>query len=193
VLQSIQRRLTAAWQRLEDLWLDRPWSDWLAACLIAGGHAAAFERWHRGDLLSWAEPGQRITGYATVAGAVSLIAGLTTMAISQFAGAQGERIVWLRVGQAKLLRRNWISALRTPLFVALISIVMIFIDTAKRPSVARFVFEGAVVLAAVRFGRMTFIFRQFLDIDAVDQTERSRDQGTSGSADSIINPDWTSH
>jgi hypothetical protein len=189
-LRSTKQGLIAAWQRLEDLWLDRPWIDWLAACVVAGSHAAIVELAKHGDLLSWPQRIQRISGYAAVAGAVSLIAGLTTMAISHFAGAQGDRIVWLRAGQAKLLRRNWLSALRTPLLVALISITMIFIDTKDKPSAARFVFEGAVVLAVIRFSRMTFIFRQFLEIDAADQIEGTKTQGQSN-ADDILNTGWT--
>ncbi|MBS1896965.1 MAG: hypothetical protein JSS88_06240 [Actinobacteria bacterium] len=183
---------------IRDFWIDRIWLDYIIAAGIVGAHLLALQWWPWVDIFAAASAPDRRAVYSAAAIVVSLLGSFSAVAIGQLSSAKGERADRLREAGGADLARNWRSVFRTAMLCALIGIVALLLDPSVPPAVTaanpqnpapeiiRWVFEAGLVLAIVRFVRLSALFVEVLEVAALG------DSGTSAklAAPPVPSPDW---
>lgn len=166
------RRPAAA---LLDRWSEHPAVDNLAAGLVLGAHLLVVVTTRHGDLLGWSNVQERREIYTAASGVAAIIFGFSTVAANRYADASGQRMKVLRKRAGTALRRNWMAALATPLGLALLSVVLLALDTRPHGRVAvRWIFEAAFLLTLFRGLRLLWLFREMVGIQDAETSEPAR-------------------
>jgi hypothetical protein len=160
--------------RIEDFWADHLRIDYLVAGAAVCTHVFTVRGTGSGDWLSWIDSSQRTDLYAATAGVVSAIGGLSAIAISIYTAANGERLRAVRLHHQGELRRSWRSLLQATALCCLLLITALSLDRKGDPLSARFVFEFALVFAALRFARLIWLFDRIMQISDADLAEPPR-------------------
>jgi hypothetical protein len=149
---------------LLDWWSEATWIDYVLTAAIVGIHILVITKTGHGDWLKWISSGQRVTIYGTGATIVSIIGGLSAVAVSVYLAAAGERARAVRRYYSVPLRRNWLALLSATVISAGLCLVAQALDVGKDPHSARFIFEFAMALATFRFIRLIWIFNAMVTI-----------------------------
>lgn len=144
----------------------RPSLDLVAASVIVCGYVIVVQRYPALAALAQATSDQRLAIYAAGAGVMTLIAGFSGTAIAQYGSSSGPIVATLRRRHGASIRRNWLSIVRWLLASAVACIVGMTIDTPASPRFSDYIFAGALIIAVVKFCRLSFLFR--LIMTAVD-------------------------
>jgi len=157
-----------------DYWSEQTWIDYVATALIVGPYFVATKLAHGGDWLRSISPDQTLAVYGTGATIVSIVGGLSVIAITIYITANGERARAVRATYGKGLRRNW-RALFVGLGLASLScLVAQAIDGEHDPLSSRVLFVAAMVFAAWRFLRLLWLFDALIGVMDSDLTEPGR-------------------
>lgn len=183
---------------VRDFWIDRIWLDFLIAAAIVGVHLLLIQRWPWLDILAAASAPDRRAVYSAVAIVVSLLGSFSAVAIGQLSSAKGERADMLREAGGADLARNWRSVFRTALLCALIAIFGLLLDPSSPPAVTatnpqpvtpeiiRWIFEAGLILAIVRFVRLSALFVEVLEVASFG----GADAPGKLAAPPVPDPDW---
>jgi hypothetical protein len=155
-------------------WSEATWIDYGLAFLVVAAQVLVVRETGHGDWLRWVDSAQRLTVYGTGATVISIIGGLSTIAVAVYLAADGERARAVRRHYAVALRRNWRALLVGTGLTAGLCLVAQAFDTAKDPHSARFVFEFAMAVAALRFLRLVWLFNAMVSIADKDLTDAPR-------------------
>jgi hypothetical protein len=157
-----------------DWWSEATWIDYGLAFLVVGAHVLVVKQTGHGDWLRWSDSAQRLTVYGTGATVISIIGGLSTIAVAVYLAAGGERARAVRLHYPAALRRNWRALILATGLTAGLCLVAQAIDTGKDPHSARFVFEFAMAVAGLRFVRLVWLFNAMIRIADRDLTDAPR-------------------
>ena len=154
-------------------WLaEATWSDYVIPALVVGGNAALAVEFQHADVLGWSSLSQRLAVYGTGATVISIVGGLSTVAVSVYLAAGGERARTVRLLHRDALRRNWLALVLGTGLAAALCLVAQAIDGAGGPHYARFVFEFAMVFAAMRFLRLAWLMNAMIRVSDADLTDQ---------------------
>lgn len=128
------------------------------------------------DVLGNAIPADRRSAYTSTAIVVSLLASFSSVAIGQASSAKGARADALRRQAAEALARNWRSVFQAGMYAAVLAIVCLLLDPSRRvdgwvPVVVRWVFEFTVLLATVKFVRLSSLFYEVITLSSKSAVE----------------------
>ncbi|MFF4323715.1 hypothetical protein [Streptomyces sp. NPDC001568] len=168
-----------------DKWAERVWADYLVAVTVLGAHLLIVRASGSGDWLTWIGATQRTDMYAAATGAVSAIGGLSAIAIAIYTTANGARLRAVRRQRHGELRRTWRSLLQGTALTCALILAAFSLDRDKDPLSARFIFEFAIVFAALRFARFVWLFDRIMAISDADLVEES-----STAAVPVRDPNW---
>lgn len=161
-------------RRMRDLWGERPVVDWLMAVALFAGHLTYCHVTNTDPLFASIPPDRRKDIYTTAASASALIGGFGTAAISQYATANGRRMLEIRRRFGSSLRRNWGGILSAMLIVTAVCLLALILDTGKKPGSAGWLVETALSLGALRAARLIWLFGMLIDVADQDVTEPRR-------------------
>ncbi|MCD2191612.1 hypothetical protein [Actinomycetospora soli] len=153
-------------------WSERPGLDYVIALLAVALHIAAVRLLGGGDVLRWAELTQRLSAYGAGATLISVIGGLSSIAMAVYLSAAGPRVQAARRNYPDELRANWRSLLVGTGIAATACVAAQVLDSTNDVHSARFVFEGAVFLAVARFSRLIWLFDSMLAVADKDASEK---------------------
>lgn len=154
-----------------DKWAERAWADYLVAVTVIGAHLLIIRVSGAGDWLTWIGATQRTDMYAAATGAVSAIGGLSAIAIAIYTTANGERLRAVRQQRHGELRRTWRSLLQGTALACALILAAFSLDRDKDPLSARFIFEYAMIFAALRFARFVWLFDRIMAVSDADLVE----------------------
>lgn len=155
-------------------WSEAIWFDYVVTTALVAGHLALVRVYSPGDLASWPDLSQRLSVYSTGATVVSIIGGLSALAISVYLAAAGNRARAVRRNYQEPLRRNWRSLLVGMGVAAGLCLVAQVMDRPGAADPAWFVFELGVALATLRFVRLVWLFNAIMRIADRDVTDVPR-------------------
>ncbi|GII89449.1 hypothetical protein Ssi03_74390 [Sphaerisporangium siamense] len=161
-------------RRLADLIIEHPAIDLLFSAALVGLHLFVVLKFHHGDVIGWMAQDDRKDLYTTGATVIAIIFGFASAAVAHYSSAQGDRARTAKRTFGKTLRNQWLGTLALPMLAALACLVAMALDGNKSGELvaARWIFEAAVCLAAVKVLRVLYLFQIMLDmtdLDAVDQ------------------------
>jgi hypothetical protein len=160
--------------RLEGIWSQIPSIDWLAALLITGVHVAYAHHIGSSSAFETLSPDRRSNVYMTAASVSALVGGFGTAAISQYATANGRRMIELRRRFGAGLRRNWAGILTSMLIISAGCLYALMRDNSNRPGLLGWCIECLFVLGALRSLRLIWLFGLLIDVADYDVTEPVR-------------------
>lgn len=153
--------------RLVDLWSELFWLDYLAPLVAVGVQLTLIISGATRQLgIHWPDLDQRVSAYATGATVVSVIGGLSAVAVSVYLAAAGERARAARQHKGTALRRNWRALLVGMALSAGMCLLAQVVDggaPAERIT-AESIFLFGIVLAATRFVRLLWLFNAIMRI-----------------------------
>lgn len=180
VHMSKTMRVGAA-ETIRGFWSEHPATDYAIVATMLGGHLAVVLVTGAGDVLAWVESAQRQALYAAGAGVVAVIGGLSAIALSVYQGLSGGRSSAVKRLYADQLRRNWLAVITTTGMAAFLCLIAIAVDheptvatAPDDPFYARFIFEAALILSAVRFARLLWLYAKMLKIEAAELSDTTR-------------------
>lgn len=165
-----------------DFWIDHIWIDYVIAAAIVGAHFALALTWPWVDLLGGASAPDRRAVYSAAAIVVSLLGSFSAVAIGQLSSAKGGRADALREVGGLDLAKNWRSIFRTALLCALVALTALLLDPSippvlaanaeppPVPGVIRWLFEVTLMLAIVRFVRLSALFVEVMEVASMGNT-----------------------
>lgn len=157
-----------------DFWSEATWADYAATALMVAPYFAVTRFVHSGDWLRSVSSDQRLAVYGTGATIVSIVGGLSVIAITVYITANGDRVRTLRARFGKSMRRNW-RALFVGLGLSSLScLVAQAINGDHDPLSSRVLFVAAMVFAAWRFLRLLWLFDALIGIMDSDLTDTDR-------------------
>lgn len=157
--------------RVVDLWSEKLWIDYTLACFLLTLHLVVIRETRHGDWLRSLDPSQRQGIYTTAATIISAIGGLSAIAFTVYMSATGERAVAVKKLYHGTLRRNWRGLLAATGLTATLCLIAQTLDVSGDPYSARFIFEFAFILAAIRFGRLLWLFDKMMQVSDMDTEE----------------------
>jgi hypothetical protein len=164
-----------------DFWIDHLWMDLAIAALIVAAHGTLVALFPSTDILGRAQPGDRRAAYSSAAIVVSLLGSFSAVAIGQLSSAKGARADALRAQGGVTLAASWRSIFRAGLLAALVSIFALVLDPSTHtndvfPVVVRWIFEGTLVLAVVKFFRLSSLFSEVIKVATKSASEPEEEQ-----------------
>ncbi|MCM3264699.1 hypothetical protein M3765_11775 [Streptomyces thermoviolaceus] len=160
--------------RIRDLWSERPVVDWLAAATLVVGHLLYCHLTKSDPLFAPISGDRRKDIYTTTASASALIGGFGTAAISQYATANGRRMLEIRRRFGASLRRNWSSVLSAMLIVTAACLLALIVDIHKKPGGIGWAIEFVLIFGSLRSIRLLWLFGMLIDVADQDVTEPRR-------------------
>jgi hypothetical protein len=160
--------------RLIGYWSDSPWLDYLSSLSVVGTHLLVIIYFNHGDILSWSSLDQRIAIYGSGAAIVSIIGGLSAIAITVYVAADGVRARAVRAYYHMELRANWRALFVGVGLSAGACLVAQVLDSDKDPLSSRVLFEMAMTFAVCRFLRLVWLFDALVGVSDQDLTDQSR-------------------
>lgn len=177
MVATYHARVTRPVEAVSDFWSDHPSIDLALIALLVAGHATCVFVFKFGDVLSWANAGQRTDTYAAGAGITALIAGFTGTAIAQYGSSSGPLISAIRAAYGARIRKNWLSITKWLMAAAALCVLSMAIDGGEKPKGSTWVFEIAFAIAILKFTRLIFLFDLILiSIDRQDKESLSAGQ-----------------
>lgn len=158
---------------VRDFWVDHLWLDYVIAASLLGLHLAGVIWWQWPDPLGAASAPDRRAVYSAAAIVVSLLGSFSAVAIGQLSSAKGARADALREVGGTDLAKNWRGIFRTAMLCALVALFALLLDpsipsTAPEPEptpiIIRWIFEACLLLAVVRFVRLSALFVEVLEV-----------------------------
>lgn len=163
-----------AFRRLASVWSERPAVDWGVSVLAAAIHLGVARFDLQSSFLHSVDSDRRGDIYMTIASVSALIGGFGTAAISQYATANGRRMLELRRRFGVSLRKNWSGILVSMLAVSGGSLLALVRDTGKNIGTIGWLVEGLLMLAILRSVRLVWLFSMLIDMADADVTEAQR-------------------
>ena len=189
-MKAAIRRVSAA---VRDFWIDDLWVDFLIVTLILATHVCLVVLTPIFDVFGNALPSDRRAVYAAAAVVVSLLGSFSAVAIGQLGAAKGERTTALKQSGGKLLAKNWQSIFRGAMGAALVALAALLLDPSVASAnpvhvVVRWIFEAAMLLAIVKFVRLSALFYEVISLTTLEAGEG--DSSSSRAAAPQPNPNW---
>ena len=173
-MRSTSGKTAGSRPKAVDFWSEATWIDYAVTALMVAPYFLATRLSHGGDWLRSISADQRLTVYGTGATIVSIVGGLSVIAITIYITANGDRARALRASYGKSMRRNW-RALFVGLGLSSLScLVAQAIDGEYDPSSSRVLFVAAMVFAAWRFLRLLWLFDALIGVMDSDLTDTGR-------------------
>jgi hypothetical protein len=163
---------------------ERPVVDLGVAAVLTAAHVWFAWGSYRWVALRLYEPDLASAVYGGVAGLVSIIGGLSAVAISVYMSASGQRAVAAKRAKTVQLRRNWRAVFAGTVVAALLPIAGLLVHTVASRRVGLVILEFAVLLAIGRFVRLAWLFDRLMAITDRDQTDQPRAPAPD------LNPRW---
>jgi hypothetical protein len=160
--------------KLVDFWSQATWLDYAATAALVAPYFLITTLTGRGDWLRSISADQRLTIYGTGATIVSIVGGLSTIAITIYITADGQRARAVRANYNHDLRRNWRALFVGLGLSALACLTAQVIDVRHDPMSSRIVFVAAMVFAVWRFVRLLWLFDAMIGVMDRDLTDVSR-------------------
>lgn len=135
------------------------------------GYAAYCRAAHHEDLLAALPASNRSNLYMTAASVSALVGGFGTAAISQYATANGRRMLEIRRRFGLRMRRNWSGVLKAMLIVSGTCLVALGLDVHDKPGHLGHIVEFALIFGALRSLRLVWLFNLLIDVSDQDVTE----------------------
>ena len=160
----------------KDWFSEHPAIDFVGAVVIVGAHLAIVMWGQVGDFLIWLESDRRADLYSGSAAVVATLGGLAAIGLAIYQSGNGDRTKAIRILYGRELRKNWRSLLVMAGVSAGLAFLAMSLDHDGDPLKARFIYEGAIALAIVRFTRLVWIFDRILaiaDQDLADSGPRA--------------------
>lgn len=158
---------------VRDFWIDHIWLDYVIAAGLLGIHLLGVMAWQWADPLGAASAPDRRAVYSATAIVVSLLGSFSAVAIGQLSSAKGARADALREVGGADLAKNWRGIFRTAMLCALVALLALLLDPSLpvsspepelAPIIVRWVFEACLLLAVVRFLRLSALFVEVLEV-----------------------------
>jgi hypothetical protein len=160
--------------RLVDLWSEQTWMDYAATAIVVTPYFLVTKFVRHSDWLRSISADQRLAIYGTGATIISIIGGLSAVAITIYVAADGGRARAVRESKNRYLRRNW-RALFVGLGVSsLACLAAQAIDAPHDLLSSRIVFVAAMIFAIWRFIRLVWLFDAIIGIADRDLTDSKR-------------------
>lgn len=173
-MRSTPGRTSTSMPRLVDFWSETTWTDYVATALIVAPYFIATKFAHGGDWLASISADQRLALYGTGATIVSIVGGLSVIAITIYITANGVRVRTVRATHGKSMRRNW-RALFIGLGLSSLSCLAAqAIDGDHDPLSSRVLFVAAMVFAVWRYLRLLWLFDALIGVMDSDLTDTGR-------------------
>lgn len=165
-------RIDANWRQLfwamirhpAGFWSDHPSVDLALCALLVGGHATLVYHFGHGNVLHWADQGQRLAVYSAGAGVMALIAGFAGTAIATYGSSSGPTVTELRARFGRRIRKNCRSLMRYLLTSAVLCIMAMTVDAKATPRGSQWIFEIALAISVLKFWRLSFLFDLILTV-----------------------------
>lgn len=160
-------------RRLTNMWGNWPIVDYVITVIVVGGTVVAAGHGH--DFVGRLDRSARHDWcgiMAAVTGAILSFGAATTAIVFAFAPAERMRLLMATVGRR--LNTLFISCLAMLAIATLGLAAAIPFDTADRASGVRFVVVGLVTIAALRVGRLLWLFSKLLAVAAADALDEAR-------------------
>ncbi|GIH26093.1 hypothetical protein Aph01nite_44030 [Acrocarpospora phusangensis] len=163
-------------RRLVDLIIEHPWMDLIIAVVLVGSHLFIVLKFGHGDVIGWIPQDDRKDLYAAGGTVIAIIFGFATGAVAHYSSAQGDRARTVKRMFGDTLRGQWLGTLALPMLAALTCVVAMALDGSRSGglTVARWIFESAVCLAAIKAVRVLYLFQIMLDMTDLDAVEQPR-------------------
>jgi hypothetical protein len=156
------------------VWSERPAVDWYVSLAVVAIHSGLANFATPSSVLHGIGSDRRGDVYMTTASISALIGGFGTAAISQYATANGRRMVELRRRFGVSLRKNWSGILVSMLVVSGGSLLALMQDTAKEVGLIGWLMESLLTLGLLRSVRLVWLFSMLIDMADADVTEPQR-------------------
>lgn len=160
--------------RAVDYWSEATWLDYVVTALLVAPYFMVTKIIHSADWLQAIGPDQRLAVYGTGATIVSIVGGLSVVAITIYITATGARARALRVRHAQHMRRNWRSLFVGLGISSLSCLAAQAIDATHDPFSSRILFVAAMVFAAWRFLRLLWLFDALMGVLDGDLADTDR-------------------
>ena len=157
-----------------DFWSEATWTDYAVTAVLVVSYFLATGLAHGGDWLRTISADQRLAVYGTGATVVSIVGGLSVVAITIYITANGDRARAVRAVYGKTLRRNWRALFVGLGLSSLACLVAQAIDGDHDPLSSRVLFVAAMVFAAWRFLRLLWLFDALIGVMDKDLTDTGR-------------------
>lgn len=167
-------RPSTALSRLGKLWSERPVTDWWLSIATITTHLAWARFAPSSSIFQSIPPDRRGDIYMTLASISALVGGFGTAAISQYATANGRRMLELRRRFGVSLRKNWSGILISMLAVSGGCLFALMRDNSKEIGSTGWLVEALLILAALRSLRLVWLFSMLIDMADADVTEPQR-------------------
>ncbi|MGJ5789801.1 hypothetical protein [Streptomyces griseorubiginosus] len=167
-------RPSGIYRRLASIWSERPAVDWGVSVVAIVIHSAVTHFDTSSSVLRGIDPDRRGDIYMTVASISALIGGFGTAAISQYATANGRRMLELRRRFGVSLRKNWSGILVSMLAVSGGSLLSLMMDDGKKIGAIGWLMEALLILGVLRSMRLVWLFSMLIDMADADVTEPQR-------------------
>lgn len=162
------------YRRPASVWSERPTVDWYISLAVVAIHSAMTHFDATSSVMHGIESGRRGDIYMTTASISALIGGFGTAAISQYATANGRRMLELRRRFGVSLRKNWSGILVSMLVVSGGSLLVLMRDTGKEVGIIGWLMEALLALGVLRSARLVWLFSMLIDMADADVTEPQR-------------------
>jgi len=159
---------------LVDWWSEATWVDYALPVLLVGGHLTLVVTLSPGTAFNWPDAAQRLAVYNSGATIVSIIVGLSAVAIPIYLAADGYRARSVRRQRADPMRKNWRGLLSGMGLAAGLCLTAQIVDRPAQPLWAWFIFEIGIVVALAKFVRLVWLFDAVVKIVDSDLTDVPR-------------------
>ncbi|WP_346092954.1 hypothetical protein [Pseudonocardia benzenivorans] len=147
-----------------DWWSESAWVDYAFTVAVVGSHLGVVIGLREVSIFSWPAESQRLAIYNSGATVVSIIVGITAVAIPVYLAAGGERAKAVRSQYADELRKNWRTVLSGMGLAAALCLLAQIVDRPNQPEPSWFIFEFAAVLAVTKFLRLMWLFNAIIRV-----------------------------
>jgi hypothetical protein len=171
-------------QKLRDIWIDHLWLDLVIVAVLLAIHGALVVLYPAFDVLGNSLPADRRGVYTSTAVVVSLLASFSGVAIGQVSSAKGARSEALKIQAGDVLAKNWRSIFLAGMISAMFALLGLIADpsvvtSGTGPVVVRWLFESGLLLAAVKFMRLSSLFYEVITLasrSSNDKEEKVHEQ-----------------
>ncbi|MEU4834109.1 hypothetical protein [Streptosporangium sp. NPDC023615] len=159
-----------------DLLIEHPIIDVAIAAALIGSHLTVVLKYEHGDVIGWIKAENRHELYGIGAAVIAIIFGFAAAAVSHYATASGSRAHHAKAEFGAILRRQWMGTLVLPGLSAFACLLALALDLAEGggPTIARWIFESAVILSLIKFIRAMYLFQVMLDVTDLDGIDQGR-------------------
>lgn len=163
---------------VKNYWVDHRWIDPAIAAFLLIIHFCALILSAGFDFFSYASVEERRALYSASAVVVSLLGAFSGVVIGQASSGKGDRMIALKKYGGGALAANWRGIYLAAIFAAVSALFCLLVDVKTTgvatlvPPIARWVFEGTLLLCGVKFLRLTAIFEPIIASSAMDDAEK---------------------